>query len=351
MNVWPSELFPGVSDFLSTSLKERTIIMPHRSPAFSSVYAYTEQALKEFFHIPEEYKVFFTYSATDGMDILVNGVVDSKITHVSNWVFGDLFVQSSNTSWKDIKLLKNNSGTRVELLDIEVDSEVLVITSNETSTGIEYSSEEIQNIRSKFPDTILMVDATSSFWALKYDMSSADAWVLSVQKCLWLPSGLWLLIVNEKIINKALEREKAGEYIGWHNSLSKLNSFHNVYHTPSTPNILLIHGLQFIISAYVEYFGAIENLDMLTKKKASFMYSEMENIEGISVYNKWKGNSHTIIVLELTEEKMKEVQNKLLQDWWSVSPWLMDLAGKVIRIANFPVHTMKDFEDLIQLLK
>jgi phosphoserine aminotransferase len=61
--------------------------MPHRSENFSNLYSEIEKDFNDFFEIPKNYRLFFTYSATDSMDIIINALNSEKITHVTNGVF------------------------------------------------------------------------------------------------------------------------------------------------------------------------------------------------------------------------------------------------------------------------
>jgi phosphoserine aminotransferase len=168
---------------------------------------------------------------------------------------------------------------------------------------------------------------------------------------MWLPSGLGMLIVHESLIRDAQEKEKLWEYIWGHNSLVKLENFYQKYHTPATPNTLLIAGVWFISQRYKSAFWSIEKLDLHTKEKAKYFYSEIENIEWLEIYNKGEWKSFTTFVLSIAREKLEQVNKNLQKNWYSFSPGLFELSWKVIRIANFPVHTMKDFQELIKLLK
>lgn len=350
-NVGPSELFGETQVFINEVLKNGVVTIPHRSPKFSEIYKHTEQSFKKFFKIPDDYKVFFTYSATDAMDIVINGVAWEQSTHVDNGIFWKLFIAASNYSSVETEILQSKDQFRVSPDDIVTQNSTLVVTANDTSTWMEYSNSDLLQIRSQNMGATFIVDATSSFWAIDYDISLADAWVLSVQKNLWLPSWLGVLIVNEKILDIAKQKQSKGKYIGWHNSLMKLNDFYKSYHTPATPNTTLILGLWYISEEYRTVFENISNLDKITKQKADYVYSMIKEIDGIDVYNMWEWKSNTTLVLSVREDKLKELTTRFEKQQYSVSPWLFDLAWKVIRIANFPTHTMEDMEKLIELMK
>ncbi len=349
-NVWPSELFHWVADFLIDGLKNDDFIIPHRWPAFSEMYKNTEKAFYDFFEIPDDYSLFFTYSATEGMDILIEWVVDDSITHISNWDFWDLFSDLSKTLQKDVNLIKNIRWSRVEVDEMIVPTDVLALTANDTSTWVEYTSEDFKEIRNKFSEQLILVDATSSFWALYYDISSADAWLFSVQKNLWLPSGLGLLLVNDKIIQKAWKRQENWVNIWGHHNILSLNSFYSNYQTPSTPNIMLIQALAFVIWAYKAHFWDIYWLEKYTLEKAEYFYSMIEKIDTVSVLNTGKWKSKTTFVLDVPDGDVYDYIFSLLQgEWYSVSPGYWKFKEKNIRVANFPIHSRNDIEELFKV--
>lgn len=345
--VWPSELFPGVKTYLREIVKNDILITPHRGLEFQKIYRDTINNFKAFFEIPDNYKVFFTYSATDWMDILVNWVIDEKITHIVNGTFWNLFVNASKYIWKEITLLEKEGNNRVPLDKINANPEVLAITANETSTWIEYSNEELKAVREQNLDSLILVDATSSFWGLKYDITSWDAWLFSVQKCLGLPSGLWILVLNDRCLTVANARKEAGKFIWGHNSLVNLDAFDGNNFTVATPNMMLIMTLNFLVWEFKDMFKFVDLIDFTTKEKADYFYDAILNIDWVKPYCEWEWKSKTTFVLECEENKMRKIMDKVWKNDYKISPWLFELEWKVIRIANFPAHTSEDLEAFV----
>jgi phosphoserine aminotransferase len=187
-NVGPSQLFGNTATFLHDIFENGIATVPHRSEAFSEIYKHTESTFKSFFEIPDDYKVFFTYSATDGMDIIIDALADEEVTHVDNGTFGKLFIAATQYAGKETNVIVSRNQKRVDVSDIYTKNSTLIVTANDTASGMEYNKEELIKIKEQNPDSLLVVDATSSFGALDYNISMADVWVLSVQKNLGLPS-------------------------------------------------------------------------------------------------------------------------------------------------------------------
>lgn len=346
-NLWPSELFEWVEKYLIDSIKNKTIIYPHRWPDFANLCKNTDNIMRDFFNIPDNYKIYYTYSATESMEILIKNTVDKNITNIVNWEFWDLFVWEAKSLKKYVEVIKKNRWLKVEIDEIACNSEVLAITSNDTSTWIEYSPKEIIEIRKKYSDKIIIVDSTSSFWALNYDINSADAWLFSVQKNLWLPPWLWVIIVNEKIINKSLELEKKWNDIWWHHKLSNFLKFQELNHTPSTPNILLIWALWFVVNKFKDLYWNISNLENKTNEKSEYFYNNI-NLKSLLISENWK--SKTTFVLNTTIDENEKIFSKLNAQWYSISPWYALNKSNNIRIANFPAHNIEDIIILVKLI-
>ena len=346
-NVWPSELFEWVEDFLLTSVKNRTLSLPHRWPDFANICKSTDKSMRDFFNIPDNYKIFYTYSATEWMEILIRNMVESKISLIVNWDFWELFVGESISLKKDVEIIKKSRWERVEINDINVHNDIMALTANDTSTGIAYSPEDLKNIRYKFSENVIIVDATSSFWALNYDINSADSWLFSVQKNFWLPPGLGIIIVNEKVIEKSLELEKKWLDVWWHHKLSSFLKFQETNHTPSTPNILLISALWFVVNKFIDVYWNIETLEKSTLEKSKYFYDNIL-LNVLCKNREWL--SKTTFVLETTENQNKSIFKKLLDNWFSISPWYADKKMKNIRIANFPAHKLEDLKRLVEII-
>lgn len=346
-NVWPSELFDWVEEYLLKSIKNKTLILPHRWQDFANICKNNEVILRDFFYIPNNYRIFYTYSATESMEIIIKNIVDNGITHIINWDFWNLFLGESVSLKKNTDFITNWWWNRVEIEDFDIKNDVIAITVNDTSTGIEYSPSEMKQIRKNHIDKYIIADATSSFWALNYDINSADCWLFSVQKNFWLPPWLWLLILNDRVIQKSLEMEMSWFDVWAHHKISNFLKFQETNHTPSTPNILLIDALWFVVNKLKESFWSIENLEKHTLEKAEYFYNNI-NIEPLYNCTSWK--SKTTFVLKTTIEEYELIFKKLKEKWLSISPWYASHKTENIRIANFPVHGIKDFKKLLDII-
>lgn len=348
--VGPAKNYHGVAAYLQQIIGEGWGEKSHRSAEFTKASQNTQAKLREFFRIPDDYTIFYTYSSTEGMEILTRSLVNQKCTHVVNGSFSKKWWVHSQRVGQDATKLQTEDGTRFPLdaIEIESDTEMLVLTGNETSTGLAYSPEEIKTLRERFLEVFFCVDITSGMGAVGYDFDQADAWFFSVQKALGMPAGLGILIVNDRVMAKAKEREEAGADIGCHHTLFELQKkIDGKCQTPTTPNVLNILTLGFVAEKFLEDFGSIDQLYSQTKAKHAALISAIDQIKGLDVVS----NSETVIVVQGSEERISSLKAKLSDHGYSVGGGYGANKPRQIRIGNFPVHTLEDHARLLDLIK
>ncbi|QQS59298.1 alanine--glyoxylate aminotransferase family protein [Candidatus Peregrinibacteria bacterium] len=348
--VGPAKLYHGVADFLCESLQNGIAEISHRSEKFSEISENTITSLRTFFHIPEEYRVYYTYSATEAMEILVRSAVTKKACHVSNGNFGNVWAKESKSAQKEVQKITHEGEKRVEVDEIfpDSDAEFLALTANETSTGIAYRPEEIAEIRKKHPHILFGIDITSAMGAVTFDFSQADAWFFSVQKALGLPAGLGILIVGPRIWEKAIVRESTGEDVGCHHCLSGLEKkMEGKFQTPTTPNVMNIAGLGYVCSRLTKDYGTLENLYASTKEKEQMIYDFFDShplfSPAISV-----GRSESVLVFKGKEEDITHLHTQLSQKGIEVGKGYGKAKKCQIRIGNFPVTNASDIANLLR---
>ncbi len=348
--VGPSRHYHGVVDFLAEQLRAGLGEVSHRSPEFTEMSRETIAALRDFFEIPEDYRVFYTSSATEGMEIFLRGGVEEKSCHLVNGNFGNLWAKQAKRTLKKAQVITGDGGKRVdpEKFELHGDADFLCVTANETSTGIAYTPGEIGQIRNRFPHILLGVDVTSVMGAVQYDLQNADGWLFSVQKAFGLPAGLGLVVVSPRLFAKAEEREGAGSDIGCHNSLIGLEKkMAGKFQTPTTPNALDIAGVGFVAKELKARFSSLERLTDFTLRKAEKIYHFFEKHPGLTPAVD-VGRSSTTIVINGSEEELAKLHETLAKADIVVGRGYGPMKPKQIRIANFPVHDEQDIENLLK---
>ncbi len=346
--VGPSQHYHGVQDFLCRIIQDGFGEISHRSPEFTEISKETQKSMREFFEIPADYQIFYTASATEGMEILTRNLVSEKAYHVISGNFGNVWKSTALKAQKNIFEITNENSKRVEVSDINPeDADFMAITGNETSTGLAFHPEELVEIRNKFPEITIGVDITSGMGAVNYDFESADAWFFSVQKAMGMPAGLGIVIMNKKAQEKALAKEEKGDDVGCHHSVSGLlKKMEGKFQTPTTPNFLNIMTIGFVSQQLKKDFGNIAELYKKTCEKADFLEKSFGNLKNL----KQVSQSKSIFVLEGSEEEIILTHKKLAEVGIKVAGGYGPKKKNQIRIGNFPVHSMDDMKNLVEAL-
>ena len=349
-NVWPSQVSDLIKLEICNAVKNDIISISHRGSEFTRISKEAIEGLREFYKIPSSYKIFYTSSATKSMKLSIRNCCMKKSFHFINWNFSKLFSKISSSLWKDIEVndvewWKSNDYKNSKIPD---DVDLISITHNETSTWASCTNEDIEYIRKVHLEKILVVDITSSAWVYDFDINQADIWAFSVQKCFWLPSGLWIMIVSDKAFRKSLDLSSRWFNTSWIISFEDMNKkMENKYQTIFTPNVLNIYLLSRVLNHFNKNWWVENN-----KNKALEKYSYLEDFVNsrddfdFFVVDKLS-RSLSVICLKLDNDLIKKIKEKCKTLNIEVWSWYWVLKESTIRIANFPAISMGDFKKLV----
>ncbi len=345
----PSQLYFTVKDHIRTAFREGVPSLSHRSKKFETFYQDTVDGLRELLQLPATYHIYFTGSATEIWERLIQNLVAEKSFHLVNGSFSKRFYEIAVQLGK--KPLKNEvdngNGFDASLL-VPADIELIAVTHNETSTGVSLPLDFIYDLKVKNPNALLAVDAVSSLPYPDFDYTKLDSVFFSVQKGFGLPSGLGVWMANDKCLAKAENLLSRGISIGSYHTLPGLQSFAIKNQTPETPNVLSIYVLSKVIKDMIR--RGISNIRKETEYKAALLYHTLENHQDLKPFVVDKPfQSKTVIVANCgdhTERITKALLEKDMQPGDGYGP-----AKKMqLRFANFPTHSKEQFELLVDSL-
>ena len=154
--------------------------------------------------------------------------------HLINGAFSQRFATVGKQLGKQIHEFKAPAGTVVypDQINIAAEPELVAITHNETSTGVQQPLPHLEVLRSRFPEALLSVDVVSSFPLVNLPFETIDMAYFSVQKCLGLPAGLGVWIINQPSIERALSLQDRlpTAYHGIPSLLGKVSKVSNTSH-------------------------------------------------------------------------------------------------------------------------
>jgi aspartate aminotransferase-like enzyme len=219
----------------------------HRGKHFAALIQRVSQGLKEFFRTEQDVLIL-SASGTGGLEAAVVNTLSpgDKVLAVSIGAFGDRFAAIAETYGAQVTPLKYEWGQAARPEDIRAaleehpDVKAVLVTHNETSTGVTNPLEEIAKVVRE-ADRLLLVDAVSSLGAIPLEM---DAWGLDVvvagsQKGWMVPPGLAFVAMSERAW-KANETAKMPRF---YLDLARHRELLPKGQTPWTPTMPVFFGL------------------------------------------------------------------------------------------------------------
>ena len=246
------------------------------------------------------------------------------------------FVPSEWRTGADPKVVEQNL-----LADKNHEIKAVLVTHNETSTGIASRVEEIRKAidATKHP-ALFMVDTISSLGSFNYEHQKwkVDVSVGGSQKGLMLPPGLSFNVVSNKALEAYKNSKLTKSYFDWGQMIE--NNKNGFY--PYTPAVNLLYGLNESINMLLE-----EGLENVFARHAR--HAEATRIAvhawGLEILAKnpvERSNSITAIMVPAGHDS--DNLRKIILDNYDMSlgTGLAKIKGKVFRIGH-----LGDFNDLM----
>ena len=207
----PSQLYFTVADHAREAFREGIPSLSHRSKKFEAISRQATDGLRELLKVPAGHFIFFTSSATEIWERILQNLVEETSFHLVNGSFSKRFHEIGLQLGKNAQKVEVPSGQGFQGdIGIPDNTELLAVTHNETSTGVSLPVPWIHGLKEKQPQVLLAVDAVSSLPYPDFDLRVVDSLFFSVQKGFGLPAGLGVWIVNERCIAKA---EALGDFV------------------------------------------------------------------------------------------------------------------------------------------
>lgn len=246
-------MIPGPTPVPANVLREMARPMiNHRGKTFIDLYSELQPMLKSLFQTEQEV-LTLTSSGTGAMEAAIVNTLSpgDKVLACPVGVFGERFAEIAKRYGAKVDKLETPMG---EALDpahlaecLEKDTangyKALLITHNETSTGVENDLKAIAAVRERAGHTaLILVDAVSSMGAVELAM---DEWKLDVvvtasQKALMTPPGLAFIAMGKRGW-KAMEKAAMPRF---YFDLKMAFDFGKKGQTPFTPALSIMFALR-----------------------------------------------------------------------------------------------------------
>ncbi len=346
----PTQMYPGMDEFLKDALEEDVCSISHRSNAFKAIYKHTCDSLRKLIDLPSDYHIFFLGSATESWERIFNSLVESKSFHFVNGSFSKKFHQYGIAAGMDSQKIEAPFGEGFDTTQVNIDpsTDLIAFTNNETSSGVQTPFSSIYPFRESNPDALIAVDVVSSIPYPEINFNKIDTALFSVQKCFGMPAGLGVWLVNERCLERAEQKKSDNRFIGIHHTTQELLKRELGNQTPSTPNVLGIYLLGCVCDDMLER-GA-DTIRKETELKAELLYSFLEASENFDIAVKNEEHRSQTVVVANTKVAPATINGYLANFNMQIGVGYGDYKNTQVRIANFPAISVSDVERLIDLL-
>ncbi|MBS5167014.1 phosphoserine transaminase [Corynebacterium sp.] len=247
----------------------------HRQPAVKNVVGEVREGLAELFQLPEGYEIVLSLGgATAFWDAATFGLIEKKSAHLTYGEFSSKFAKASKMApWLDApQIIEAEPGSAPEVVAGEEGVDLIGWAHNETSTGTMVPVTRPAGSEGQ----LVAIDATSGAGGLPVDMSQADVYYFSPQKCFASDGGIWLAAMSPAAIDRIEKINSSDRFIPAYLNLQTAvdNSRKNqTYNTPAVGTLLMLADQVKWMNAS----GGLDGMVARTTESSSHLYNWAEN--------------------------------------------------------------------------
>ena len=351
MNLRTPGPIPIPDEILQASAKQ---MINHRGPEFQDLVNNITQGLKQVYRTKNDV-LTLTGSGTGSMEAAIVNTLSpgDTVLSVSIGVFGDRFAQIAEAYGAKVEKLTFPWGTAIdpnvlkETLDKMPNVKAVLVTHNETSTGVTNDLESVGKVI-KDADKLLIVDAISSLSSLPFytDDWGCDVVAAGSQKGWMVAPGLSFLSMSERAWSAFKESRMPKFY--W--DVGKAKSYLDRGQTPWTPAIAIMYGLEVSLKMLID--EGLDNVYDRHKAMGDKVREGVNNI-GLELFAAESCASNTVTLVHIPDGiEAKELLGSLRTDYDVViAGGQGSLDGKIMRIGHMGYVPDKDLTEALGSLK
>lgn len=341
----PTTLYPQVRQ------KMGGLAFNHRGPEFEKIITEVTKKLQKVFHTKSDVLIL-TASGTGGLEAAIVNTLSpkDKVIAVSIGTFGDRFAQIAKAYGAKVVDIKYPYGQPADPVDIKnvlvknPDTKAVLITHNETSTGVTNDLKTIAKIVKENSNALLIVDGVSSVAAipLPTDKWNCDVVITASQKGFGTPPGLAIISMNKK----AWDYYDVAKMPRFYLDLGKAKKSLGYKQTPFTPATHQIDALNTGLDLMLK-----ETLPVIIKRHSDTAQKVRREVQEMG-FELLAPISHASPVLtsvksDKTEKIVKEMRRRGIELGGGYGP----LAGKIFRIGHLGFFKMAEIDQALKALK
>ncbi len=342
---------PLPPDILQAMTKQ---MVNHRGKEFAGIIGQTTSRLKEFFQTQSDVLIL-TCSGTGGLEAAVVNTLSpgDRVLAVSAGVFGDRFSEIAGLYGAQVTRLvfpwergPDPDGVK-RALQKDPGIKAVLLTHNETSTGVTSDLEALTAVVREF-DKLILVDAISSLGCidLPTDAWGCDVVVTGSQKGWMAPPGLAMVSVNAR----AWAANAMAGIPRYYLDFSLAKKFLEKGQTPWTPAVTAFYALAASLEVMAQ-----EGLPAIVARHGRVGKAAREGAKslGLSLFADEARASNTVTAINVPEGVESAKLLPYLRDELGIvlSGGQGPLDGKIFRIGHLGWVSEEDIGAIIQGLK
>ncbi len=338
---------PGPVDVRPDVLeKMATPMIGHRSKECTALQESISGKLQKVFQT-ENVMVLSTSSGSGLMESAIRCCTAKKAAVFSIGAFGDRWYKMAVANGKPADKFRAEDGQATHPEDVEKvlatgEYDLITVTHNETSSGVQNPVGEIAEVVKKYPDVVFCIDTVSSMAGadIPVDKWGVDFCITSTQKCLGLPPGLSMASVSQKAYDRAKTVTNRGLYLDIVEIYDKVVKNYQYPSTPSLPHMFALdYQLDLILAE------GLENRWARHAEMAKYIQDWARKYFALFSDERYLSNTVTCIA-NTRGISVADLNKALGERGMTLSNGYGDLKEKTFRIAHMADATMDDMKKL-----
>lgn len=317
-NKLPSSTFacgPGQGHPLirQTPLYKTLFERSHRADDISTHGLYREavQNVRKLLSLPPDYTViFFLGGATPAMDAVIWNLTKDSLSGLAFGAFSALWTNKLAARLEPSVVRSVRACADGELIPRQkpdYNASLVVLTPNETSTGVQLPDEYLSDAwHSRGADTLIAWDCTSCAGGRVLPAGQFDVMLFGMQKCFGTGGGSSVLVMSPKAAARTQETKKyrAVPYtIDLGEAVRRAQSKIQTVNTPVTANIWMFNEA----CKWMFANGGLTAMEKLCKQHAGFLLDWAEKTDWVKpLVQDEKFRSFTSLTLKITDPHIKD---------------------------------------------
>ena len=327
----------------------------HRGPEFKELLYRVTDRLKQIFETKGDVYIV-TGSGTAAMETAIVNTLSpgDRVLNVTIGVFGERFGEIAEVYGANVTTLSFPYGEAVDPNEVRAclkaapDVKAVLVTHNETSTGVTNDLEAVAGVVKGEFDKLLLVDGISSVCSLplQTDGWGCDVVATASQKGWMLPPGLAFFSFNDR----AWQAHALSRMPRFYLDASAYKRYYEMGQPPYTPAVSIMFALDLALERILA-----EGMGTCFERHATVGQMTRDGVRalGLSLLADEAVASNTVTAVKIPEgvdagellRRMREEHDVVLAGGQK------SLNGKIFRVGHMGLTTAEDIQDVLDSLE